>query len=123
MRLFATLTLSDGSRLKADFYVFACGPWLGQLFPVTVGDLIRSTKQDIFFFGPPAGDSRFTDEHLPVWGDHGKRFFYGIPGSDRRGFKVADDTRGEAFDPTNGDESSADDAEAHSRICRSRFLR
>jgi glycine/D-amino acid oxidase-like deaminating enzyme len=97
------LTLSDGSRLKADFYVFACGPWLGQLFPVTVGDLIRSTKQDIFFFGPPAGDSRFTDEHLPVWGDHGKRFFYGIPGSDRRGFKVADDTRGEAFDPTNGE--------------------
>src|SRR5580693_7915795 len=23
------LTLSDGSRLKADVYVFACGPWLG----------------------------------------------------------------------------------------------
>ncbi len=100
---FRNLTLSDGLRLKADFYVFACGPWLGQLFPETVGDLIRPTKQDIFFFGPPAGDSRFTDEHLPVWGDHGKRFFYGIPGSDRRGFKVADDTRGPAFDPTSGE--------------------
>src|ERR1022692_2745103 len=50
-----------------------------------------------------AGDSRFTDAHLPVWGDHGKRFFYGIPGSDRRGFKVADDTRGAAFDPTSGE--------------------
>jgi sarcosine oxidase len=97
------LTLSDGSRLKADYFVFACGPWLGQLFPETVGDLIRSTKQDIFFFGPPAGDSRFTDEHLPVWGDHGKRFFYGIPRSDRRGFKVADDTRGPAFDPTSSE--------------------
>jgi len=56
-----------------------------------------------FFFGPPPGDSRFTDAHLPVWGDHGKRFFYGIPGSDRRGFKVADDTRGPAFDPTSGE--------------------
>ena len=98
-----SLTLSDGSRLKADHYVFACGPWLGKLFPETLGSLIRSTKQDIFFFGSPAGHSRFTDAHLPVWGDHGKRFFYGIPGSDRRGFKVADDTRGNQFDPTSGE--------------------
>ena len=98
-----SLTLSDGSRLKVDSYVFACGPWLGKLFPETLGNVIRPTKQDIFFFGPPAGDSRFTDAHLPVWGDHGERFFYGIPGSDRRGFKVADDTRGGAFDPTSGE--------------------
>jgi glycine/D-amino acid oxidase-like deaminating enzyme len=97
------LTLSDGSRVKADYYVFACGPWLGKLFPDTVGNLIRPTKQDIFFFGPPAGDSRFTDANLPVWGDHRDRFFYGIPGSDHRGFKVADDTRGPAFDPTSGE--------------------
>jgi glycine/D-amino acid oxidase-like deaminating enzyme len=97
------LTLSDGSRLKADYYVFACGPWMGKLFPETLGDVIRPTKQDIFFFGTPAGDSRFTDAHLPVWADHHDRFLYGIPGSDRRGFKVADDTRGAAFDPTSGD--------------------
>jgi glycine/D-amino acid oxidase-like deaminating enzyme len=96
------LRLSDGSRLKADCYVFACGPWLGKLFPEALGKLIQATKQDIFFFGPPAGDSRFDDQHLAVWGDHGKRFFYGIPGSDRRGFKVADDTRGPAFEPTYG---------------------
>ena len=95
--------LSDGSRLKADHYVFACGPWLGKLFPQTVGDLIQPTKQDIFFFGTPAGDNRFSDAHLPVWGDHRGRFRYGIPGSDRRGFKIADDTRGPAFDPTNGE--------------------
>jgi glycine/D-amino acid oxidase-like deaminating enzyme len=98
-----SLQLSDGTRLKADHYVFACGPWLGKLFPETVGNLIRSTKQDVFFFGAPPGDSRFTDSHLPVWGDHGTRFLYGIPGSDRRGFKVADDTRGAAFDPTEGE--------------------
>jgi glycine/D-amino acid oxidase-like deaminating enzyme len=97
------LRLSHGSRLKADCYVFACGPWLGRLFPEALGDLIQPTKQDIFFFGPPAGDARFNDRHLPVWGDHGERFFYGIPGSGRRGFKVADDTRGEPFDPTCGE--------------------
>jgi sarcosine oxidase len=97
------LSLSDGSRLKADDYVFACGPWLGKLFPETIGDLVQATKQDIFFFGTPAGDPRFTDTHLPVWGDHREHFFYGIPGSDRRGFKVADDTRGPVFDPTSGE--------------------
>jgi len=97
------LILSDGSHLKADAYVFACGPWLGKLFPETLGGVIGPTKQDIFFLGTPAGDSRFTTAQLPVWGDHGKRFFYGIPGNDNRGFKVADDTRGRAFDPTCGE--------------------
>lgn len=97
------LALSDGSRLKADGYVFACGPWLGKLFPQAVGDLVQATKQDIFFFGTPAGDDRFNDAHLPVWADHRGRFRYGIPGSDRRGFKIADDTRGPVFDPTDGE--------------------
>lgn len=95
----------DRSRLKADIYVFACGPWLGKMFPRVIGDLIRPTKQDVFFFGTPAGHhgSNFTDAHLPVWADHRGRFRYGIPGRDRRGFKVADDTRGPDFDPTNGE--------------------
>jgi sarcosine oxidase len=98
-----SLALSDGSRLKADAYVFACGPWLGKLFPQAVGDLVQPTKQDIFFFGTPAGDDRFSDAHLPVWGDHRGSFRYGIPGSGRRGFKIADDSRGPAFDPTHGE--------------------
>jgi glycine/D-amino acid oxidase-like deaminating enzyme len=102
------LKLADGSQLKADCYIFACGPWLGKLFPETLASVISPTKQDIFFFGPPETDSRFTDASLPVWGDHlsadqDGRFFYGIPGSERRGFKVADDTRGPAFDPTDGE--------------------
>jgi glycine/D-amino acid oxidase-like deaminating enzyme len=101
------LALAGGSDIKADRYVFACGPWLGKLFPQTIGDLIQPTKQDIFFFGTPAGDDRFTDAHLPVWGDHRGRFRYGIPGAisgdARRGFKIADDTRGPAFDPTSGE--------------------
>jgi glycine/D-amino acid oxidase-like deaminating enzyme len=98
-----SLTLADGSALKADYYVFACGPWLGKLFPQTIGSLVRATKQDVFFFGTPPGDSRFDEEHLPVWADHRDHFLYGIPGSGRRGFKVADDTRGQEFDPTSGE--------------------
>jgi glycine/D-amino acid oxidase-like deaminating enzyme len=97
------ITLNDGSGVKADAFVFACGPWLGKLFPQTVGSLVRATKQDVFFFGPPAADSRFNDVHMPVWADHLQRFRYGIPGSGRRGFKIADDTRGPDFDPTHGE--------------------
>src|ERR1700724_1555332 len=97
------LTLSDGSKLIADQYVFACGPWLGKLFPHTIGNRIRPTKQDVFFFGTPAGDDRFTESKLPVWADHRDQFIYGIPGNEGRGFKVADDTRGPEFDPTSGE--------------------
>jgi len=97
------IRLSDGSRPKADRYVFACGPWLGKLFPQAIGDLVQPTKQDVFFFGTPPGDARFSDAHLPVWADHRGRFRYGIPGSDRRGFKIADDTHGPIFDPTAGE--------------------
>ncbi len=98
-----SIALSDGSRLKAHAYVFACGPWLGKLFPQAVSDLVLPTQQDIFFFGTPPGDDRFSEAHLPVWGDHLRRFRYGIPGSGRRGFKIADDTRGPLFDPTTGE--------------------
>src|SRR4029450_5071502 len=38
----AGVALSDGTKLDAaDAYVFACGPWLGKLFPDVVGDRIR----------------------------------------------------------------------------------
>jgi len=97
------LMLSNGSRLTADQYVFACGPWLGRLFPESIGNLIRATRQEVFFFGPPAGDERYGEANLPVWADHRERFMYGMPASDGRGFKVADDTRGPEFDPSGGD--------------------
>jgi glycine/D-amino acid oxidase-like deaminating enzyme len=97
------LQLSDGTALAADAYVFACGPWLGRLFPDVIGERVRSTRQEVYFFGTPAGDRRFTEEALPVWADHGSRFMYGIPGNEWRGFKVADDTRGPAFDPDTGE--------------------
>ncbi len=97
------LSLSDGTTLRADQYVFACGPWLGKLFPETIGNRIRATRQEVFFFGPPAGDQRFSEIGLPVWADHRDKFMYGIPGNQGRGFKIADDTRGPEFDPTFGD--------------------
>jgi len=97
------VVLSDGSRITADSFVFACGPWLGSLFPDIIGDRVRATRQEVFFFGTPPGDQRFTESAMPVWADHGTTFMYGIPGNEWRGFKVADDTRGPVFDPTTGE--------------------
>jgi glycine/D-amino acid oxidase-like deaminating enzyme len=73
------------------------------MFPEVIGDKLSVTRQDVFFFGTPAGDSRFDEEHVPVWADHRETFFYGIPGNQGRGFKIADDTRGPVFDPTSGE--------------------
>jgi sarcosine oxidase len=97
--------LGDGSKLIADRYVFACGPWLAKLFPETIGHRIRPTKQEVFFFGTPLGDDSFSEGKLPVWADHGQRFIYGMPAGDGRGFKLADDTHGPPFDPTEGERS------------------
>jgi sarcosine oxidase len=63
----------------------------------------------VFFFGTPAGDNRFSEANLPVWADHRDRFIYGIPASDGRGFKVADDTRGPEFNPTSGERVASED--------------
>jgi glycine/D-amino acid oxidase-like deaminating enzyme len=103
------LALSDGTKRIADQYVFACGSWLSNLFPQTIGSRLRPTKQDVFFFDPPAGDDRFSAAKLPVWADHRDRFIYGIPAADGHGFKVADDTRGIDFDPTSGERTVSED--------------
>lgn len=94
---------ADGAALSAEEYVFACGPWLGQIFPDLLGDRIAPTRQEVFFFGTPPGDVRFSERTMPVWVDFGARLVYGIPGNENRGFKLADDTRGPSFEPTSGE--------------------
>ena len=43
--------LGDGRRLSAGVFVFACGPWLPKLFPDLLGPVLRTTRQEVFFFG------------------------------------------------------------------------
>jgi glycine/D-amino acid oxidase-like deaminating enzyme len=96
------LRLADGTTFTADRYLFACGPWLGGMFPDLIGERIRPTRQEVFVFGPPFGDHRYDAPAMPVWVDLGPPIIYGVPAGAGRGFKVADDTRGESFDPTTG---------------------
>ena len=93
---------ADGVRIAAEAFVFACGPWLPGLFPEVLGHVIRVTKQDVFFVGPPSGDGRFAAEWLPSWVDY-DRSFYGVPSVDGRGMKAACDRYGQAFDPSIGE--------------------
>jgi len=101
------LPLAGGGRLEADLFVFACGPWLGSLFPGLVGDWVRPTRQELFTFRIPPGDARFFDDRLPTWVDLGPPLRYGIPGEGERGMKYGDDTRGPLFDPTSGDRTAS----------------
>ena len=99
------VALSNGSAVHADRFVFACGPWLGQLFPDVVGRRIIATRQEVFFFGTPAGDTRYDVGTLPAWVHIGERLVYGLPSHERRGLKVADDTAGAEVDPTTMERS------------------
>jgi glycine/D-amino acid oxidase-like deaminating enzyme len=111
------IRLRDGTAIAADRYVFACGPWLGRLFPALLGGRLVATRQEIFVFGPPAGDPRFSEESLPVWLEIGERFTYGVPAGEGRGFKVGDDTRGPEFDPTDGDRTPSRAGAEVARAC------
>lgn len=94
------IELSNGNKLSANTYVFACGPWLGKLFPDVIGDMIIPSRQEVYFFDTSAGDERFYENNTPIWMSVGERIVYGIPGNKKRGFKVCDDTRGGVIDPT-----------------------
>ena len=93
-----------GETLRAERYVFACGPWLPKLFPALLGTRIFPTRQEVFFFAPDAGDDRFSAARLPGWADFNDGdIYYGFPDLESRGFKIAHDQHGAAFDPDSGD--------------------
>ena len=96
------LMLTDGTRLSAETYVFACGPWLPKVFPGLLGDRIFPTRQEVFYFGPHAGDVRWAPPKMPTWIDLGDEI-YGMPDVESKGFKVAPDKHGPPFDPDSGE--------------------
>jgi len=94
----AALGTDRGEKVSAGTYVFACGPWLAKLFPELVGDRFFTTRQEVFYLGPPPGDERFEVGAIPVWVDFAEEI-YGLPSFKGRGFKVAPDRHGPPIDP------------------------
>lgn len=94
--------LPDGGT--ADTLVYAVGPWLAELFPQQLGGKIVATRQEVFHFGAPQGDTRFRAPALPAWADfNGGRIVYGLPDLEGAGFKLAFDDHGERVDPDTMD--------------------
>ncbi|MCK6617636.1 MAG: FAD-dependent oxidoreductase [Cyclobacteriaceae bacterium] len=97
------ILLANGNTLKANRFIFACGSWLGYLFPEILSNIITCSKQEVYYFGVPETQADQFDK-FPVWVDvDGKNFYYGIPGNNYRGFKIGVDERGEPFHPSTGD--------------------
>ena len=88
-------------RISAKAYIFACGPWLPALFPDTLRHRIRPTRQNVFFFGSTPGNVRFRQPAMPAWVDFHSGI-YALPDIENRGFKIAFDAHGPAFDPEHG---------------------
>jgi sarcosine oxidase len=118
------VAMLDGSTIGADAFVFACGPWLGTMFPDVIGARITPTRQETLYFGTPAGDPTFDEHLMPVWLDMTDRVIYGIPGHGNRGFKIADDTPGPPIDPTTLDRApTASHIDAARAFLQRRFPR
>jgi glycine/D-amino acid oxidase-like deaminating enzyme len=96
-----SVATQSGKTVRAGTFVFACGPWLPKVFPDLLGERIFPTRQEVFYFGPAPGDARFRSPAMPVWVDFAEEI-YGIPDIKGRGFKVAPDRHGPAFDPDTG---------------------
>jgi monomeric sarcosine oxidase len=97
----SSLTVAGGGIVRAETFVFACGPWLPKLFPVLLGGRIFPTRQEVYFLGVPAGDTRFASPAMPTWISQDDEF-YGMPDLESRGFKVAPDRHGPGLDPDTG---------------------
>jgi sarcosine oxidase len=95
----ADVALSDGSAVAASTFVFACGPWLGKVFPDVMAGKLFTPRRDVFFFGTPPGDDRFSFPNFPNYAEDDSRGYYGFPSIDHRGFKVCPVGEKTAFDP------------------------
>jgi glycine/D-amino acid oxidase-like deaminating enzyme len=117
----SSVTTSSGERIPADTFVFSCGAWLGKLFPEVLGSRIFPSRQEVFFFGVPAGDARFAPPALPTWLFQEDEI-YGMPDLESRGLKIAVDRHGERVDPdTQSRLASAEGAEEARRFVEQRF--
>lgn len=95
------LTTLSGETVCAGNFIFACGAWLPKLFPELLAQRIFPTRQEVFFFAPPAGDAAFAHPAMPAWFHH-PDLVYGLPDLENRGFKVSVDKHGPPFDPETG---------------------
>src|SRR5260370_16534396 len=82
--------ISHGGHISAGQFVFSSAPFLSKAFPDVLGERIFPSRQEVFFFGIPAGDPRFAAPALPTWLSQ-EDLAYGMPDIGGRGLKIAFD--------------------------------
>lgn len=81
------LVLNTHDAAHAGQYVFACGPWLGKVFPELLGNRLRTPMGQVCYFATPHGDDRFSFPNLPSFNFPGVTGWPALP-YDNRGFRV-----------------------------------
>lgn len=96
----SAVNLEDGRQIAADVMVYALGPWMPQGFPDLLQRKIVTSRQEVFFFAPPAGSDDFTASKMPGWADfEAGGLHYGFPDLEARGAKICFDNHGPEVDP------------------------
>ncbi|HEY4100941.1 MAG TPA: FAD-dependent oxidoreductase [Gemmatimonadales bacterium] len=81
------LALINGDKLRADAYVFACGPWLPKVFPDLLGNKFRLPLGQVVYYGTPPSSDAFTFPNMPSFNFPGVTGWVALP-EDSRGFRV-----------------------------------
>src|SRR5579859_2757569 len=93
-----SIKTKSGEGISAGQFIFACGAWLAKIFPEIIGRRLFVTRQEVFYFGLPPGDSRFASPALPTFLFQSDES-YGMPDIENRGLKIALDAHGVPVDP------------------------
>ena len=116
------LNLGDGTVLNTDYTIFACGPWLRDLFPELLGEVLKVTRQEVYYFGVPEKETGYWED-FPAWINWNPQdVYYGLYDRDNRGFKVAWDHRGPVVDPSTMDRTpDPDEVQSARKFLQLRF--
>ena len=115
------VSLEDGRTLEADAFVLACGPWLPDLLPRTLGDLITPHRQDVMHFAMPRDGRDYGPGALPVWIDFAGSF-YGFPSLNGQSLKACPDWLGPIERCDESERACADASiDAARQVLRRRF--
>jgi len=100
----------EDQLLEADRVVWACGPWLGRLFPRLAPLRVERAEYSTFAAGPGWA----AEDGAPVFIEFDADV-YGLPDLDDAGFKVAPEPPAEEYDPDTRDRPLTAAAEDRAR--------
>lgn len=115
-----SIELEDGSRVRADAIVIACGPWVRDLAPQAIGKVKPSRQVVAYLEAPPQYRSAWANAPM-ILDIHGQGGIYAVPPVGNTGLKVGDHSFSLKGHPNRDRSVREGEAEALMEACRSRF--